>query len=248
VALSTSVFAQLAKTHDSYVRTETAARLNEKGHSTSFQIGDKVKIRVPPTQAQLLLTGRRAKHVTAWRGPCTILERLSTTAYAVLDDTTKRRYERVVSNLSRYRAEKATINSSAQFNQRYSAQFAEDEFIAIRDEPSGPFYLAQILFVTDTHITVHYYGCTQVVLASAIFKPCWHEVGGDEMILALDCPEDTEDDPPIRFVDYNGTIALKDIESVLVARHLGLTKGNKLRFRSLHALAPVHDQLFRYEK
>ncbi len=191
------------------------------------------------------MTGRRAKHVTAWRGPCTVLDRLSTTAYAVIEDTTKRRYERVVSNLARYRAERAKGSSSAQFNQRYSTQFAVDEFIAIRDEPSGPFYLARILFATATSITVHYYGCTQVVLATAIFKPCWHEAAGDEMILALDCPED---DPPRRFVDYNGTIALKDIESVLVARHLELTRGNKLRFRSLHALAPVHDQLFRFDK
>ena len=65
------------------------------------------------------------------------------------------------------------------------------------------------------------------------------------MILALDCPED---DPSRHFVDYNGTIALKDIESVLIARHLELTKDSKLRFRSLHALAPVHDQLFRFDK
>ncbi len=61
-----------------------------------------MKVRVPPTQAQLLQTGRRAKHVTAWRGPCTVLERLSSTAYAAEDDTTHRRYERVNANMLPY--------------------------------------------------------------------------------------------------------------------------------------------------
>ncbi len=99
VALSTSVFTQIARTHDTFVRTETAARLNKKGTTTTFRTGDKVKVRVPPTQAQLLQTGRRAKHVTAWRGPCTVIDRLSATSYAAIDDTTQRRYERVASNM-----------------------------------------------------------------------------------------------------------------------------------------------------
>jgi hypothetical protein len=175
VALSTNVFSQVAKTHDKLLRMETAVRLNEKGTSTSFQIGDKVKIRVPPTQTQLLETSRRAKHVTAWRGPCTILERLSTTAYAMIDDTTKRRYERVISNISRYRADKPKSNANAQYNQLYSQEFLSGEFIAIRDDVNGPFYLAQIVTVTPFDIMLHYYGCADVVLASAVFKPCWHE-------------------------------------------------------------------------
>ena len=142
VALSTRVFSEIAKTHDVFVRQETAARLNEKGSSRVFQIGDKVKVRVPPTQAQLLETGRRAKHVTAWRGPCTILERLSSTAYAAVDDTSKRRYERVIANILPYRAKKAKTNSNTAFNEVYSERFVEGEFLAIRDDPTGPIYIA----------------------------------------------------------------------------------------------------------
>ena len=41
---------------------------------------------------------------------------------------------------------------------------------------------------------------------------------------------------------------LKDLHTVLVARKLELTKGHKLRYRYLRALAPVHDQLFRFDK
>ncbi len=246
VAVSTTAFSQLAKTHDQFVREETAARLNEKGFAKTFRIGDKVKVRVPPTAAQMEETGRRAKHITAWRGPCTIVERLSQTAYVAVDDSSKRRYERVLSNLLPYRAKKAKPNADANFSPLYSDPFLEDEFIAIRDEPNGPFYIAQVLMLTDKTITVHYYGCTEIALASAVFKPCWHEVGGDQMILDFDCPMNEDEHP--QFVDYNGTLDLSDLHTVLVARKLEFTRAHKLRFRSLRALAPVHDQLFRYEK
>jgi hypothetical protein len=66
------------------------------------------------------------------------------------------------------------------------------------------------------------------------------------MILDFDCPENEDKHP--QFVDYNGTLQLKDLHTVLVARRLELTKAHKLRYRSLRALAPVHDQLFRYAK
>jgi hypothetical protein len=144
-AVSTKVFSQLARTHDQFVRTETAARLNEKGRKRTFSVGDKVKISVPPTADQMQETGRRAKHITAWRGPCTVLERLSATAYAVTDDASKRRYERVISNLLPYRAKKAKGNADAQrYNEAYSEPFVPNEFIAVRDDPKSPFYIAKI--------------------------------------------------------------------------------------------------------
>jgi hypothetical protein len=206
-----------------------------------------VKVRVPPTQAQLLETGRRAKHVTAWRGPCTILERLSTTAYAAVDDTTKRRYERVISNILPFRSVKAKSNAHAKFNEVYSSPFVVGEFIAIRDDPKAPFYVARVEEVNPDKILLHYYGTTGVVLAEAVFKPCWHAAGETDIILAWECPDDSLEQR-LLFIDYNGEIDLKDVHTVLVARGLEFTKVGKLRFRSLRLLAPVHDQLFRFAK
>ncbi len=87
-------------------------------------------------------------------------ERLSTTAYAVDDDDeSQRRYERVISGLLPYRAEKPKGNAAAQqFNEVYSTPFEEYEFIAVRDDPKGPFYLAEIMEVSAKSITVQYYG------------------------------------------------------------------------------------------
>ena len=190
-------------------------------------------------------TGRRAKHVTAWRGPCTVQERLSSTAYVVTDDTTHRRYERVVSNLAPYRANKSKPNNSAQYSEHYSAPFTSGEFIAIHDDSTGPFYVAEVMEVRPTSILLHYYGCTIVVLANAIFLPCWHPTDGDDIVLARTLPM-LESNCPVRFTPYTGVIDLSDVQAVLVARGLLFTQAGKLRFRALRALAPVHDQLFRF--
>jgi hypothetical protein len=206
-----------------------------------------------------LETGRRAKHITAWRGPCSILEGLSTTSYAAVDDTTKRRYERVIANILPYHAKRAKTNADASFSEVYSEPFVKGEFLAVRDEPHGPFYIALVLDVTDklirvhyygTNVTdklirVHYYGTTSIVLATALFKPCWNEVNGSEILLLHDCPLPA--DYGFRtFEPYTGEMDLKDVNTVLVARHLEFTKAGKLRFRALRSLAPVHDQLFRF--
>jgi hypothetical protein len=118
VSVSTKTFIQLAKTHDEFVRQETVRRLNAKGDTRTFQIGDKVKVRVPPTQEQMLATGRRAKHITAWREPCTITKRISQTSYAAVDDVTNRRYEHVIANLLPYKAKRAKTAADAQSSKR----------------------------------------------------------------------------------------------------------------------------------
>ncbi len=93
-------------------------------------------------------------------------------------------------------------------------------------------------------VRVHYYGTTSVVLANAVFKPCWNHKDGDDILLLQDDPT-----PSItqqrKFVPYT-EIDLKDVHTVLVARNLEFTKAGRLCFRALRALAPVHDQLFRF--
>ena len=247
VAVSTRAFSQLARTHDDFVKKETAARLNKGGKTRTFKIGDKVKVRVPPTALQMEETGRRAKHITAWRGPCTIVERLSSTAYAAVDDVTHRRYERVIANLLPYQAQQAKANANANYNQQYSTPFVIGEFIAVRDEPAGPFYVAKVELLFEKTVTLHYYGCTSINLQTAVFRPCWHMVAGDDILLQWDCP-DWDDDGRPNFVAYSGTIDLRDIHTVLVARQLEFTKAGKLRYKSVRALAPFHDQLFRFER
>jgi hypothetical protein len=175
-----------------------------------------------------------------------VTERLSATAYAVIHDDTKRAYERVLANMLPYRAKRPKVEANARFNELYSEPFAEGEFIAIRDNPGGPIYVAEVMDVRPATINVHYYGTTGIVLATAIFMPCWHEVLGTDIILNWDIP-DYENHGMINFMNYSGEVDLDSIPDVLVARNIEFTKLERLRFRSLRALTPVHDQLFRFE-
>ena len=201
-------------------------------------------MRVPPTQEQMIATGRRAKHITAWRGPCTIVERLSQTAYAAVYEVSRRRYEHLIANLLPYRAKSAKLRSDVQaFNETYSDKFTVGEHLAIRDDKTGPFYVAKVTAVNARTISLHYFGCREVLLSNAIFRPCWHlPVQDDEPAITLN-----ETCPP-NHIAYSGEVDLKDIRHVLVARHLSFTSTSRLRFRAQRALAPVQDQLFRFAR
>ena len=77
----------------------TQDRLNQHGTPTSFQLNDRVKIYVPPTHAQLLRTGRRAKHIVAWRGPCRITVILSPVTYEMVEECSNRSFQRTLVNI-----------------------------------------------------------------------------------------------------------------------------------------------------
>jgi hypothetical protein len=163
----------------------------------------------------------------------------------VTHDETQRTYERVISNMLPYRAKRAKANANAHYNEQYSDPLKEGEIIAIRDDPKGPIYLAEVMSLQPAHVSLHYYGTTGLILVTAIFKPCWHEVSSADIILDWD-PFD--DDLHLSLSPYSGDVNLNDIHTVLVARQLEFTKAGKLRFRSLRSLAPVHDQIFRFER
>ena len=107
VAASAAAFTRLASHHADYVRSTTANRLNQQGRPRTCTIGEKVKLRVPPSHEQMLSTGRRSSHLASWRGPCTVSQRLSTTACAMTEDATGRKFERVLTNILPCRASTA---------------------------------------------------------------------------------------------------------------------------------------------
>jgi hypothetical protein len=134
VETSTAAFIQLAKSHDQFVKQETADLLNSNGHPRTFVIVDLVKARFPPTQAELATTGRRSSHVSLWRGPCRIVERLSSTSYTLMQLDTKRVYERMIGNLLPWKAISVRKNKKARFDPATSAPFVVGEIVAVRDD------------------------------------------------------------------------------------------------------------------
>ena len=90
VTQSAAAFHRLARCHQQYAREQTAAALNKRGRPTSFTIGQRVQIYVPPTASDIDRTGRPAKHITAWRGPCVVEHQFSDTTYAAREEATGR--------------------------------------------------------------------------------------------------------------------------------------------------------------
>jgi hypothetical protein len=238
VKTSTSAFVQLARNHTDYIRSVTADRLNLHGHPRTFAIGDRVKVRVPPTHEQMLISGRRSSHISSWRGPCIITERLSTTAYKMTEESSSRTFERVVSNILPYRASSA--RSADVYEPMYSDPFVISEFIAIRDEPASAFYLAKVVSVSESEIVVHYFGCTTHNIARAVFRPAWHLPDTEIMKLAFIRPANN--------VPYSGTVQIDSLRNLLVARNLELTSASRLRRKSQKLLFPIHDELFIFDR
>ena len=239
VKTSTTAFVQLARNHDQYMKQETATLLNANGHPRTFAIGDMVKARFPPTQAELLATGRKSNHVSSWRGPCRVVDRLSATAYAIVQLDTTRRYERMIGNLLPWKATSARKNKSATFDPTASAPFLINEFVAIRDEPKSWFFLAKIIWVGETTFIVHYYGTKSNELAKAKFYPCWHLQSQQNITLSALKPPN--------HIKYSGVIQLDSVSQLLVARNLHLTLQAILASKSRRQLMPVRDELFIYE-
>ncbi len=174
VKTSTTAFIQLAKTHDEFMKAKSAAFLNQKGFPRTFAVGDLVKVCFPPTKAELDATGRRLNHVSSWRDPCQIVDRLSTTTYRVVQQDNLRENERAVSNLLPWKAVTPRKARNAEFDIATSTSFIVGKFLAVRDEPAGRFYLAKVTSDTPTVIIVHYYGCRSDDLKKAKFLPGWH--------------------------------------------------------------------------
>ena len=120
-----------------------------------------------------------------------------------------------------------------------STPFTVDEFIAVRDEPGGWFYLAKVTAITTTAIVVHYYGTRSANLQLATFYPGWHLSTQNHIQLSFTQPE--------HHIRYTGVLDLNAINSILVARKLTLTAVSRLSSKSRRLVMPVRDELFIFE-
>ena len=240
LAVKTSVlaFTRLAKTHTDFDRMVTADRLNFSGYPKTYAIGDLVKIRVPPTHEQMLATGRKSSHISAWRGPCVVTGRLSETAYSMEEKSTGRSFERVIVNILPYRS--SSLKTPVDYVPIYSDPFEIDEFIAVRDEPNGPFYIALVTDVTATQISVHYYGSRTQDIRIAKFRPCYHFKDSDAIFLTHK--------PATQLIKYSGVIQLDSIGDLLVPRRLEMLSCRKLRRKSQQLLHHILDELFVFHR
>jgi hypothetical protein len=185
----------------------------------------------------MIATGRLSIHIASWRGPCTIVDRLSSTAYAMTEDATGRRFERVLTNILPYRA--VSARTQAAYDPATSGPFVLGEIVAVRDDPSSPYYLASAIQIAASNITVHYFGCTQRDIQRATFRPAYHFADSDSIILSATRPADSH--------LCTGIIEFDSLRELLVARNLQFTNAKKTSQEIAKDLAPTHDGLFVFD-
>jgi hypothetical protein len=155
-----TAFHEFARSHLHYTQQTTADRLNLYGIPATFNVGDKVKIYMPPTHAQMQQTGRKAKHIIAWRGPCTVYRIISSSAYEMTEDCSNRLFARTLCNIRPY---SASHTAPPPHHDLLSQDpILPDTILALRnsDEANARFRLATVLSLTETTLSVHYLGTT----------------------------------------------------------------------------------------
>jgi hypothetical protein len=237
-ALHTSIaaFHRFAHSHAAYLQKTTEDRLNDYGTPTHFDVGDKVKIYMPPTHAQITRTGRRAKHIVAWRGPCHITKVLSASAYEMVEDCSQRTFQRTIVNIRPF---KATRHPPPPHHDLLSTLAMEPgTILAIRDNPTSRFHLAQLTTITESNTSVHYLGTTNPHVERAVFKLAW--ISPDNKTVFKPTRPARNHSP------LTGEITNEDLPDLLVATHLALTSTGRLSRKSYQLLHHLRDQLHIY--
>jgi hypothetical protein len=237
-ALRTSVLAfhRFASTHKTFMANTTMERLNKFGTPAHFHLDDRVKIYVPPTHAQIQRTGRRSNHIVAWRGPCRITKVLSDTAYEMVEECSKRTFQRTIVNIRPFRATKDP--PPPHHDLLSSAQLVPGTIVAVRDTPHSQFHLAKVLSTTENHLSLHYLGTTNSSIDVAVFRLMW-TAPDQRTVLRDSCPARNHK-------AVTGEIDNDDVNDLLVASHLTLTNTGRLSRKSARLLFHLRDQLHTY--
>ena len=78
IMTSVTAFNKIAARIQAIHKTQTALLLSKSGiPGKPYEVGSKVSFYKPPTAADVMKAGRKAKHLTQFHGPATITESLS---------------------------------------------------------------------------------------------------------------------------------------------------------------------------
>ena len=149
-------YRSLAKTHAAYMRKLYADRLNARsaGGKTEFDNGDLVRIYVPPGQDEIERRGRKAKHLYCWRGPCEVIEVLTsasgTKAYRTKHKITGRVFTRTIVNVEEWKGTSWTAPSPLQPDEFNLEMLQVGDIAAVIDDKDDrAFHLIEVTEIGD---------------------------------------------------------------------------------------------------
>ncbi len=104
--------------------------------------------------------------------------------------------------------------------------------------PTSAFYLAKVLTIDETRLSIHYLGTTTPTLDTAVFRLVWIPPDGRTVL------KDTR--PARNHTAVTGEIDTADLPDLLVASHLLFTSTGRLSRKSSRLLFHLRAQLHIY--
>ena len=146
---------------------------------------------------------------------------------------TGRMFKRTVINTRPYRA-----NAPPRlpvFDPFYDNPLTPGELVVVRDTPDSNYYLARTLSLDNDSVTVHYLGSRSHNLSQAIFRPCYIHGPTDTITMS--------NTRPVNQTPYTGTLAIADLDDLLVTRNMELLASDRLTRASRSKLTSAPGQL-----
>ena len=250
----------------------TAESRNQSGKpidNALLRDGMEVYFYKPPSQAQVLKKGRKAKHLQHYHGPAVILKKIRTRSYEVsYNGKTFKRDAGMLIPVTHLPEDCSDVDPAALPVPKVSLQdasipFREGELIICKgDTDAEGWYVAEISKVLDLHIQVRYFHtpsppleeyATQSVdkiearLSQAHFRRTWYIHGGMDHGKAIMTPPFPNN---LETRVWEGPIDKKDWGTIVLVRNVALTSAGRLETPSLrlavklatpHNFTPVMD-------
>jgi hypothetical protein len=242
-----AAFRKLASKNQEWNRQHEANLKNKKGRwKYIFQLGDIVKIFIPPTAKEAARRGRKAKHCFWYRGPAKIVRVLSRTTFTVQMCKDKRLYDRSIVNISRWgpadpkdlkpklphQPTKQT-GPTAEVAPASTDVYDKGDIIAVKDAATDDTYwLADVTRVRGDDLTLAYYGTTGRKLQTATFRPML-ATKKDELTFKKEKGAKR----------WTGLMPVHSLPGCVMGRKLKLTKGGKLSKPSFQVLTSLVNTL-----
>jgi hypothetical protein len=171
--------AEVVRTTSEWHRRMTSENLSQSGHAVNldnYQIGKQAYLYKPPSMAETIARGRRAKHIDHYVGPGVITKHIGTRSMTIrLNGKDFQRDAGMIMLEKPKEVEedptirnRAIITTQAHSNAlRITHPLQEGEFIILKDDPRAEdWYCAEIRKILADRIEVNYYTTITPALAS----------------------------------------------------------------------------------
>ena len=168
-------FAKVAKTHGDHERKLRAELLNtRKSKSQEFGLGSEVYIYKPPSAAEASNRSRKVKHISHWKGPLVIANRLSNTTFTIQSQDAKYRYQRHLTNIrsaEEVREEETTSSRASPVATTATPQHKVGDFVLVKESQDSWYSIALIVGEAEEQgMELHIHGSFSNNIRSKIVK------------------------------------------------------------------------------